>query len=499
MSDEKGQNKRIIKKPKKGAITMNIKVSTQDKDMISKNNITSEKNKNQKSSSAKYIAIKEEFNIFHQTSILSEELKTLNSKINYTAENDVKILDSLNFQISELEKEQNMISKKNSKLMSKLKEIEKNISKRFSSSFKVIKLLSNQKKLDSEVNINTQIKSKEGQIETEQKYIEYNKKEVEKLKNLSKEGMEENLNKKLKDLNEKIQNIENEIEILNKIKNEHLLCEKSISKLKIKINVLSNNIELEKKMKNTEIKKKKKQKAIKTITASMNFSEKVRKKLFSETKEKYSSKSNIFKNRLFNILLNEIDEKNGNNPKSSRGNNEQIKTITSIENLKPFLSYLKNGVKARTDSSTPKNFLFSEKEKEVLNKYIPGEYVNNLNQKYKDIENKINEIEKGANQKKEKIINKLDTKKVNLDETNLKIKELTKEIITKKSIISKNQRKISYLKDEIKKLEQLINEEEKKILMGNKKSNDVKKIIDELIQKKNKEKKEEEKNIKKSI
>ena len=238
MSNEKGENKRIVKKPKKSTITMNIKVSTQDKDIVSKNNKISEKNaKTQKSSSVKYIIEKEEFNIFHQTSILLEELKFLNSKINENAEKDVEILDSLNSQISELEKEEKVVSKKNFKLMSNLRKIEKNVSKKFSTKFKTSKFLSNQKKKEivSEDNINLKIKSKDLQIEIEQKNIKYNKKEVEKLENLlqqAKDGMEQNLDNELIDLNEKIKNSQIEIEKLNKIKKEHQNCDKSISILK---------------------------------------------------------------------------------------------------------------------------------------------------------------------------------------------------------------------------------------------------------------------------
>ena len=42
MSEEKGENKRTVKKSKKAKKTVNIKTSTEDRDIPSKNNKTSE-------------------------------------------------------------------------------------------------------------------------------------------------------------------------------------------------------------------------------------------------------------------------------------------------------------------------------------------------------------------------------------------------------------------------------------------------------------------------
>ena len=55
MSDEKGNNKRIVKKANKYTKTMNIKISTEDKDAIIKSNKTlGNKNVKKKTSAIKY-------------------------------------------------------------------------------------------------------------------------------------------------------------------------------------------------------------------------------------------------------------------------------------------------------------------------------------------------------------------------------------------------------------------------------------------------------------
>ena len=224
----------------------------------------------------------------------------------------------------------------------------------------------------------------------------------------------------------------------------------------------------------------------------MAYSVKLRKKALSKIDERYNSKRSVETKNMLNYLRSEFDDKKEENPNSTRENNEKSKTISNIEDYKSFLLHLKNDVTSKIDFSTPKKALFSENEKKVLNKYYPEEYMNNLNQRYNDVENTINEMETDANKKKENIINKLYNKKVNIDEVNLKMKEMSNVIITQKAIISKNRLKISNLNNKIKNMEELIKGEEKKLLIKKKKNEDILKIIEQWKKQKLEEKKQEE-------
>ena len=53
MTDSKGENKRVVKKVKNGVKTANIKISTEDPDIVQKNNKESGKNSKAKNSNTK--------------------------------------------------------------------------------------------------------------------------------------------------------------------------------------------------------------------------------------------------------------------------------------------------------------------------------------------------------------------------------------------------------------------------------------------------------------
>lgn len=511
-SDEKGENKRMVKKVK-NAKTANIKISTEDPDTIQKNNKASKKNTKRQKTSPSKIGKKEKTEqkeekkevkstVFQQTDLLNEEIKSLNSQIKKSCDDDLKELNSLTLQLTDLENQHNNLSTKSAKLMSKLKDIENKVSQEYSSKFNLSKMISNQKKLDNEINeekVEKEEKLKDEQIKIEKKYIEVNKKQLEQLENLKKQAIDDKtLNEQFTKLNEEIKKNENELEHLYRIRNEHQNCQKIKSNLTIRLDILLNYIQLEKKVQNMNEKKeeeekekkiekkskleeKKSEKNLKPLYNNMAYSVQIRKKALSKIEEKYSSKRSVQAKNIINYIKNELEEKKQENSSSTRNKNEKAKTIANTENYRTFLLHLKNDITPKIDNfSSPKKSLFSEKEKEVLYKYYPEQYMNNLNQRYNEAENTINSMEADANKKKKNIINKVNNKKVGIDEVNLKKKEMSTKIITQKAIISKNRLKIANLNSKIKNMEELIKGEEKKLLFRTRKNEDMQKIIDQL-------------------
>ena len=502
MSDDAGSNKRKIKKTKTGAKTLNIKISTEDKDIISNNNNKKGNKQNQKSASKtnQNSTEKEDIDIFQQTKNLNKELDSLNSKIQSSTKNGLEELKSLNDKLSELEEEQVNLTKKNYKLLSELKNIENNVSTKFEKKFKMSKIVSKQKKLANKTDLNVQIKAKEGQTQLLQKNIERNKKDlevlqqkIEKAKDMDTKALSEELN----NLNKEIEKKQNEIKNLNVYKEEHENCEKKKSTLKSKINVLSNEIDFENKRKNMSTKVIEKKPKTKIIMSSkaQQYGKDIRAGVLENVEEKYSSKRSLIKFKFFNYLINEFDQEIDGNTNTSRkkNNNTHLKT-SSNENSKIVLPPYLRDINSKIDNSSTKKHLFSDKEKEVLKVLVPEEYMTNFNERYKNIENQINEIEKETNKENEVIKSEIDNNKLKIDEIGLKIKEENIKKIVKNSEIKKNDRKISDLKKEITKIKSLIKEEEKKISKTSKSNEYIKKILNEFKKKKEEEEQEQEDN-----
>ena len=298
MSDKGGQNKRTVKKnTNKCTKTMNIKISTEDKDTVKKN---SKGNKNNTS-----LTEQSELNIFQKTKKLENELNKLNLEIKIEEEKDFDEINSLKTNLSELETKQVELSKENKKIMSKLKGLETEVNEKFNGKFKLSKIVENSKKLSNKPDVEKLIKAREKQVITAQKNIKYMEKEYTKLSDLiekSKNGEENKLADELSELNKKIENLEKEIQNLYTIRSEHESCEKIRLSLTTQLNVLSNEIEFESKKKNMpnildklpsignskkENNESKKQKEKdKNMTKSMEYSQKVRKDIFKESNTK---------------------------------------------------------------------------------------------------------------------------------------------------------------------------------------------------------------------
>jgi len=495
-----GQNKRKVKKTKNNAI-MNIKVSTQDKDILSKDNeinLNIEGTKKAKGKNATLNStVKKEKDenietriskLIEQNEKLTNELEQIKSNIKVIEEKEISEIVSLNQEFSTKESEQIKLYKNNQILLSNLKKIDEEVANRYADKFKLSKLISKQKKKANITNLDTEIKSKEIQAENMQKFINYNKKEVQKLKDLLEqngENTEEKLSEELNELNAKINEIQIQIKQLNHIKLQHKHCQKQKYILQSKLNVVSNDIEFESKKSNMIETEKKEPTKIKNVNMTMEYGEKVRNKSLQNAKIKYSSKIKIFNYKSFDYLINEFNEnrKSKDNLTISYKNEDKpnnLKTSGNLENSAQS-SYFRD-VSHRIDTSTPKKYLFNEKEKEVLKKLIPNEYYNNINEKYKNAENQLTEIE-DMFKENDAIRNQLYYDNVRNEAVNLKLKEQI-QIKTNLNIdYNKNHKKMADLKKKIKELTDSMNMQESLLNKKNKRNKIIKKKINELKQK----------------
>ena len=160
-----GQNKRKVKKTKNNAI-MNIKVSTQDKDILSKDNeinlnIEGTKKAKGKNATLNSTVKKEEkietriSNLIQQNEKLTKELDQIKSNIKIIEEKEISEIVSLNQEFSTKESEQVKLYKDNQVLLSNLKKIDEEVANRYADKFKISKLISKQKKMANVTNLDT--------------------------------------------------------------------------------------------------------------------------------------------------------------------------------------------------------------------------------------------------------------------------------------------------------------------------------------------------------
>jgi hypothetical protein len=527
MSKNAGENKRTVKKGKNTEKSLNIKVSTEDKDQIgSNNNKTLKKNHSATLKNVDQI-VEEDIDVFEKTKNLQQEFDNLKIEMNNNSQRVFTDLEELNNKISELhQNEINLVSKKNN-LMSKLKGIEQQVSEKFSSKFKISKILAKKKELEKKKDINTQIKSTEKQQKTAQKNIKYYEKEIQKLEELleeNKDGKGEELNTKLTDLNKSINENLNRIKELNKMKKNHQFCDNAITNLNIKLNELRNEIEFQKKLLNMKESKEKKEAdnilqresspnepiVIKrNVDANSNygkkiiFSEKIRDKSLKMVNNKYSSKQMLNKYKYYNYLTNELDDKsmidNKNNIKNRKSldNNinqtsrNQVKTMANAEQSS-FSEYMKKEIPSKIKITKPKNYLISEKENKYISKLLPEDYVKKVTEKYGEIENQIKEIEGGKKKENKQLKSALDEDKIQIERLNVKNKEEEMKKIKNNDIFTKNKKKILDLKKQISELNENINKEKAMIKKKDKNIEFLNKKIEELKNMKNKRENEEE-------
>jgi len=198
----------------------------------------------------------------------------------------------------------------------------------------------------------------------------------------------------------------------------------------------------------------------------------------------------------FSKELNELDENSLTSRQNKMSKSGNLKTSGNVENIfsssKSYQAYLEK-VASRIDTSKPEIHLLSEKEKGVMNKYMP-KFMADINKRYQDIEDKINKNREEMDKKKEETNALKDSKKLEIDIAKLDSKK--EEMIQKerKIKINENIKKICNIKKEIRKLDQMIKEKQKIILKAKKNNDTLRRIIIEIKQIKDQEKMNQEKN-----
>jgi hypothetical protein len=264
------------------------------------------------------------------------------------------------------------------------------------------------------------------------------------------------------------------------MKKEHELCEKMISKLNLELNLLKNDIDLKKKIGNMmEAEKVEKKEPIKLqpITKNMEYGEKIRNKSKILQKNKYSAIDMVNRYKLYNNIVNELDledkKKININKSTSRQNIKKIDSDDEKDNnnhlgasadisysFKLFKKYMKSQ-DSKIKISNHENYLFSNKEKNMFNKLIPKQYMDDVNKRYNNIDNEIKDFEKEKKKENRGIKTEINKDKMRIELKKLQIKEENIKMIEQNNIFSKNKQKILNLKREIKKIKENIEKEKK--------------------------------------
>ena len=474
MSSQKGENKRVVKKSK-NKNKVNIKVSTGDPDAIEnckegkKDKISSQTTKRSVEKSKK-----EKLNdLISQTNTLTEKLEDIKKDIINEKQEVIDEVQTLNDEINSKTNECNELAKKNTKLISQLKNIEKEIDDKFKSVN--VNKIKQKKELsieEQEEKYNKQLKIIEKRMKNEAKFSNNYKKEIERYENLLKQSdtnPEETLNEELEELNEKISNLKEEISNLKNMKNEHQNCQKYLSSLQSKLNLIANDYQFE--------------------TKKINM---IKSSYFPYVKEE----SKLNKNKEYTDKVRNLSTKKTNSIKNGITTTTYGYIQNEFENLNKNNNYFKtyeNGYLEMVDeiNDNNKRYLFNNRESEILKKLLPGYYLSRISGKYDNVEAQINEIEEKFKENKglkEEIVNK----KNKIDFSRLQLKEQEKKISNLNIEVSKYKRQIVEIKLKISKINTQL-KSEAKIL--SKKESENKVLNNHIIEAQNKktEKKENKK------
>ena len=472
MSEFAGENRRTLKKKNKDINISNQKVSTRDKNQPQKAGITEIKsNKNNNLLKDEQIKeLEEEIDIFEKTKKLEKELEKKKLEMENQNQLDIEKIKSLNEDLSAYAKKKQELSSKNNKILTEMKQIAQDLSKKFTDS----KLLKIMKKQNLKKNFNFEVFLREKQKNTKIKFIDINNKEIENLKKLLKKTdieNEEKLKEDLDNLNNEITSKQNELEELKKIKKEHELCEKMISRLNTQLNLLKNDIDLYTKIGNkneSEQVEKKEPIKLKATNKTMEYGDKVRYKSLKIERNKYSSIEMINQYKLYNNIANSYD-KNQNTLKQTiniadieaENNNNHLKSVADYSySLHSFQLFMKNK-DSKIKITSPKNYLFTEKEKKIMNRMIPERLMTDINIRYNDIDNQIKNVEEEKEKEHQGLKLKISNNDVKIKHLKLQIKEETFKRIEKNKKFVENKKKIKELENEIKKINENIIKEEK--------------------------------------
>ena len=403
--------------------------------------------------------VKEEKVLPEKTIELEEQLKTLQKEYESKQSENIEEIKNTNIELDKKREDANKASKKNQKLITKLKNIEKEIGEKYKKAVNItsIKKLKNK----NEQNIQKDIKVKEKQIEKMQKVVDAEKAQQIKYENLLNDDeiiqKAHNLQKELNTIDEKINEIKDELGELYIYRSRHLSCTREINELKMTLNVMKNEMEFESKKKNmimsTTIKNTRNKKILNegltisndllnTPNSKLAYSKKIRYEFF---KQKRPPKPKKVAKSTFKYILTEFDliENSKKNPRKNSSKNILNKPNSIIDN-----------------EYVPEPNLFTERETKILKTVLPESYIAKYMEKYDEKKVEKDEIENKFGEFDEK---KNDNMKIKYQIDALKLNIKAKGIIESGLLAKyrKNNRLIYNLKQEITEYKKKIQEQER--------------------------------------
>ena len=379
---------------------------------------------------------------------MNNELNSL--KYQYESEklDTTKKIKIYNEELNEKSRQLKYLTKDNFKLIGKLKDIGKNLKGDFLKSYKEImkkRNISNK----TEENLKNDIIIREEEIKNLKKFANAEKREKERYEKILNEvdnGMEQNIINELKELNDEIKQLQEEILELYLIKSKHKYCSKDIQNLQSKLNLYITEQEFESKKNkmliNQSFKSPKK--------ANLSYTE---------------SNSSIYKNQNDDIFTKKL--KYGQRISKSI----LVKNIPKPEKLNIFTHrYINSNINLLNKTPSKKinlhnisnqSFnLFTEGEFDFLQEVIPSKYMN----KYlEEFESKKRETEEIKNKFEEHNIIKDQKQQIQLkiDYVEIKLKEEEKKHLELLVKFRNNNKMLQDLKVSIKKYEKKIKDTNK--------------------------------------
>ena len=383
---------------------------------------------------------------------LSEELDFLKSEYESQKAEITDEIKVINNEILEKNYQLKILSKDNYKLIDKLKDIGKNLKGELLKSYKEIL---NKRKLagKSEKILKYNLAIKEEEIKNAKKIAEGEKREKERYETLLNEvnnGMEQNIIDELKQLNDNIYLLNDEILGLSEIRLIHKNCEKNIQNLKNKLNLYKTEIEFESKRNNMLLNKTNKSNP--SPNKNQDISNEPNKNLFSENNESLRKKLKYSKKIRTIILKKNSTKPEKLNISAYRYVSDNINLINKSQSRKMILNDI-------TNNNTK---LFTEVEYDLLNEIIPSRYMNRYLDEFESRKKAKEEIENLF----EEHNNIKDIKQqiqFKIDYVEVKIKEEEKKYIELLLKFRNNNKKKNELKNMIKNCEREIKSYNKKI------------------------------------
>ena len=464
------ENKRKVIKNKAKEATVNIKVSTGDKDQKTKKSKKQSVKKSTKQKKLTYLGNTQnnEENNSKQTSPrpkinlteLEEKLKNIQNEITNEKKLCIQETSNYNEKIKTKAKELSSLNSQNDKLVKKLKNLTTKLDSQLSET-NLLLIEKNKKKPVKEKDVQYIIDLKQSEIKVEEKYSIYRQAELKRYQDLLEENntcnIEETLNSYLNEAEEKIENLNKEIKELKEIQITHNQCPKSKTMLLNKYNLLLNDYEFERKkhnmLKSNDLNISMKDETSKlsqnTISPKNRSYDENYYRHFKLSEKKYSPFANILRKNKIKYIDKELEELN---------------LYTNNKNDVGWIQYNKN--------------LFSLEENEVLKNIVPADYLESYNHRYKSLLGKVNEASQKF-QNNEEIKKEIKKQKEKIEALKLNNKTFIQKNATLNNESSKYKRQIVEIKGKIKKLNNTIKKIKKIIAKKTEEGNKIRTKINE--------------------